>query len=46
MDAIGRITSAGLTAMSAGNLEAVGMAMDACHERLRMLGVSSPLLKP
>ena len=45
MDAIGRITRAGLTAMSAGNLEAVGMAMDACHERLRMLGVSSPSLE-
>ena len=45
MDAIGRITSAGLTAMSAGNLEAVGMAMDACHEKLRLLGVSSPSLE-
>ena len=41
MDAIGRITSAGLTAMSAGKLEAVGMAMDACHEKLRLLGGSS-----
>ena len=45
MDAIGRITSAGLTAISAGNLEAVGMAMDACHEKLRLLGVSSPSLE-
>ena len=44
MDAIGRITSAGLTAMSAGNLEAVGMAMDACHEKLQNIGVSSPEL--
>ena len=45
MDAIGRITSAGLTAISAGNLEAVGMAMDACHEKLRLFGVSSPSLE-
>ena len=45
MDAIGRITSAGLTAMSAGNLEAVGMAMDACHDKLQLLGVSSPSLE-
>ena len=45
MDAIAKITSAGLTAMSAGNLEAIGMAMDACHEKLRLLGVSSPSLE-
>ena len=45
MDAIGRITNAGLTAMSAGNLEAVGMAMDACHDKLQLLGVSSPSLE-
>jgi mevalonate kinase len=42
MDAIANITSAGLTALSAGNLEALGMAMNACHERLRNLEVSSP----
>ena len=45
MSAINRITRAGLTALSAGNLEAVGMAMDACHERLQRLGVSSPALE-
>ena len=44
MDAIARITQAGLTALGAGNLKAVGMAMDACHERLQSLGVSSPEL--
>ena len=45
MDAIARITRAGLTALSAGNLEAVGMAMDACHQKLRLIGVSSPSLE-
>jgi len=44
MEAIARITQAGLTALGAGNLEAVGMAMDACHERLQSLEVSSPEL--
>lgn len=44
MDAIARITQAGLTALGAGNLEAVGMAMDACHERLQSLEVSCPEL--
>ncbi len=44
MDAIAKITQAGLTALGAGNLEAVGMAMDACHERLQSLEVSSPEL--
>tara|TARA_B100000586_G_scaffold242875_1_gene196977 strand:- start:926 stop:1327 length:402 start_codon:yes stop_codon:yes gene_type:complete len=44
MEAISRITKAGLTALSAGNLEALGMAMDACHERLQHLRVSNPLL--
>ena len=45
MDAIARITQAGLTALSAGNMEAVGMAMDACHQKLRLIGVSSPSLE-
>ena len=45
MDAIATITRAGLTALSVGNLDAVGMAMDACHEKLRLLGVSSPSLE-
>ena len=44
MDAIARITNAGLTALGAGNLEAVGMAMNACHERLQNIEVSSPEL--
>ena len=44
MDSIAMITQAGLTALSAGNLEAVGMAMDACHEKLQNIGVSSPEL--
>ena len=45
MDAIAKITHAGLTALSAGNLEAVGMAMEACHQKLRLLGVSNPSLE-
>ena len=44
MDSIAMITQAGLTALGAGNLEAVGMAMDACHEKLQNIGVSSPEL--
>ena len=44
MEAIANITSAGLTALSAGNLEALGIAMDACHERLQKLEVSNPAL--
>ena len=44
MGAISNITKAGLTALSAGNLEALGIAMDACHERLQNLEVSSPKL--
>ena len=41
MDAIANITKAGLTALSVGNLEALGIAMNACHERLRSLEVST-----
>jgi len=44
MESISRITTAGLTALSAGNLEGLGLAMDACHERLRILEVSTPKL--
>ena len=44
MDSIAIITQAGLTALGAGNLKAVGMAMDACHEKLQNIGVSSPEL--
>ena len=45
LESIANITNAGLTALSAGNIEALGMAMDACHERLRNLEVSSPKLE-
>ena len=41
MEAIANITRAGLTALSAGNLEGLGIAMDACHESLRKLEVST-----
>lgn len=41
MNAISNITKAGLTALSAGNLEALGIAMNACHERLISLEVST-----
>lgn len=44
MEAIANITTAGLTALSAGNLEALGMAMDACHESLQRLEVSNSAL--
>ena len=45
MEAIGKITHAGLAALSAGNLEGVGIAMDTCHEKLKSLQVSSPELE-
>ena len=45
LEAIANITNAGLTALSAGNLEALGIAMDACHERLRSLEVSNHKLE-
>ena len=41
MESIANITRAGLAALSAGNLEGLGMAMDACHESLRKLEVST-----
>lgn len=44
MESIANITRAGLTALSAGNLKGLGMAMDACHDSLRKLEVSSPKL--
>ena len=44
MQAIENITKAGLTALELGNLEAVGMAMNSCHEKLRIIGVSNMLL--
>ena len=45
MEAIANITRAGLTALSAGNLEGLGIAMDACHESLRKLEVSTTKLE-
>ena len=44
LESIANITRAGLAALSAGNLEGLGMAMDACHESLRKLEVSSSKL--
>jgi mevalonate kinase len=44
MLAIANITNAGLAALAAGNLTAIGIAMDACHKRLQNIQVSSPAL--
>ena len=44
MESIANITRAGLTALSAGNMEGLGIAMDACHESLRKLEVSTSKL--
>ena len=44
MESISKITTAGLTALSVGNLDGLGLAMDACHQRLRNLEVSTPKL--
>ena len=44
MEKIANITRAGLTALSAGNLEGLGIAMDACHQSLRKLEVSTKKL--
>nr|ANV79413.1 hypothetical protein [uncultured Candidatus Thalassoarchaea sp.] len=44
MTNIREITNKGLDALSIGNFEAVGMAMNECHEQLRVLGVSSDSL--
>ncbi|HJM13040.1 MAG TPA: mevalonate kinase [Candidatus Thalassarchaeaceae archaeon] len=44
LETIANITKAGLTALSAGNLEGLGIAMDACHDCLKNLEVSSPRL--
>ena len=41
MDSISKITLAGLSALSAGNFEAVGIAMNACHSKLQDLEVST-----
>tara|TARA_B110000003_G_scaffold141338_1_gene142830 strand:+ start:1396 stop:2394 length:999 start_codon:yes stop_codon:yes gene_type:complete len=44
MEAIENITKAGLKALELGSLEAVGIAMNSCHEKLKILGVSTPAL--
>ncbi len=45
IEAIGEITYSGLRALSSGNMEEVGQAMNECQERLRKIGVSSPELE-
>jgi len=45
IEAIGQITHSGLRALSSGNMEGVGQAMNECQERLRKIGVSSPELE-
>lgn len=44
MTNIREITHKGLDALSIGDFESVGMAMNECHEQLRSLGVSSDSL--
>ena len=44
MEAINEITHKGLDALSKGNFEAVGLAMDECHKHLQNLNVSSDSL--
>ena len=45
LDFIGELTLMGLVALRSGAWEAVGMAMDVCHEKLRSLGLSTPVLE-
>ena len=40
IERIGNVTRAGATALSLGNLQAVGIAMNECHRLLQDLGVS------
>ena len=40
IERIGNVTRAGATALSLGNLEAIGIAMNECHRLLQGLGVS------
>ena len=40
IERIGNVTRAGATALSLGNIEAVGIAMNECHRILQSLGVS------
>ena len=45
LDFIGELTLMGLVALRSGAWEAVGMTMDVCHEKLRSLGLSTPMLE-
>ena len=45
LDSIGDITTVGLIALASAEWEAVGMAMDACHDRLEALNLSTPFLE-
>ena len=45
LDFIGELTLMGLVALRSGAWEAVGMTMDVCHEKLRSLGLSTPVLE-
>lgn len=45
LDSIGEITSMGLLAIKSSAWDVVGMAMDACHQKLRALGLSTPMLE-
>lgn len=45
LDSIGELTLMGLVALRSGAWEAVGMTMDACHDKLRSLALSTPMLE-
>lgn len=45
LDSIGEITAVGLVALASAEWEAVGMAMNACHDRLEALNLSTPFLE-
>ena len=45
LDSIGEITEVGLIALASSQWEAVGMAMNACHDRLVSLNLSTPHLE-
>jgi mevalonate kinase len=45
LDSIGEITAVGLVALASAEWEAVGMAKNACHDRLEALNLSTPFLE-
>ena len=45
LDSIGDITAVGLVALASAEWGAVGMAMNACHDRLEALNLSTPFLE-